>query len=69
MRTPKEYSFEKGINTEQDYDAAIALISELHETNKKYEDVGLANSMLMLSVMIEKYERQRYLIFYNGYTC
>lgn len=69
MIPPKEYSFEEGINNEQDYDAAIALLSELRETNKKYEDLGLANSMLMLSIMVEKYERQRYLIFYNGYSC
>jgi hypothetical protein len=66
---PQEYSFEKGLNSEKDYDDALALLSQLRNTNLKDDDNSYSDSMLKLAIMVEKYERQRYLIFYNGYTC
>lgn len=69
MMTPLDYSFESGIKTEQDYDAAIALISELRNSKATEVNANLADSMLKLACLIEKFERERYLVFFRGYTC
>ena len=64
-----DYSFEKGITTDQEYDNAIALISEFRKKELPDTDASVPMLMLRLATMIEKYERERYLIFYHGFTC
>jgi hypothetical protein len=66
---PNFYSFEKGINNDQDYDAALAFLWELRKADVRDEDKCLADGIMTLANMVEVYERTRYLIFYRGYTC
>jgi hypothetical protein len=67
--TPVDYSFEGGLKTEQDFDAAITLLYELHETHERQYDSAISHNILKLSYLIEKFQRERYLVFYNGYSC